>query len=335
VSNPRNRFGYLEFPRDADTPVTRVPREETGAGHLELAEELFSEGYWEPALREYSRAIRYDKGLIPAWVGQVRCLLEMEEVDEAFIWAQNALSWFPRSADLLAAKALVLSRQGNTREALACSDASFDGESEDPFRWLVRADILFAMGRRASAKNCVDRLVAEYPEDWKLLLSIGRIYLRHRLPAEALAYLDRAAHKNPSQAFVWYQMAKAYRMLHLPRKAKFCCEQALTLRPSFCEAQELALSSREVPCVVATACLTPADRAVLAGLRRWRDEAVCRCAAGRMLLAFYERTGPPVARICRHSAALRRIVRTLIVGCAFFFLERSADGDTRPYQGSH
>jgi len=334
VTGGKGRFGYLEFPDQSRQSVSPVPREDSDLAHFHAAEDLFLEGYWEPALREYSRSLRLNKGLIPAWVGQVLCLLEMEEVDEALTWANNALSWFPRSPDLIAAKALVLCRMGKGEEALACSDASFEGESPGYLKWLVRGEILVANGRKATARQCFDRVTAEQPDDWKLHLAIGRIFLRYQMPAQALAAFNRAAHLHPHSAFLWYQMALAYRMMRLTRSVRHCCRQALKLRPQFPEASDLEKSARTVPCFVATACLSENDGPVLARLRHLRETTLSRTTAGRIFLACYDTVGPACATACARSRVIRRIARTLVLAAARILPERNPHGDDRPHQGS-
>ena len=70
--------------------------------YLERANDAFAEDEYERALAFYSRTLQYDIGMEEAWLGQLRCLIELGELPEAVTWSNRALEKFPKSASLLA-----------------------------------------------------------------------------------------------------------------------------------------------------------------------------------------------------------------------------------------
>src|SRR5207253_3932246 len=102
------RFDRLELddpsPDDDQSGFRKeVERDETH--WLAQADRERREGHHENALRYYSRALEYNKAVIPAWVGQVQMLVMLGEHPEAELWARKALEVFKNHADLPAGPA--------------------------------------------------------------------------------------------------------------------------------------------------------------------------------------------------------------------------------------
>jgi tetratricopeptide (TPR) repeat protein len=98
-----NRFDCLELPSDQK----ENPFQPTGAiryekeDYLQMAEQSWRRGDFEKALRHYSKALGMDPNLEEAWLGQIRCLMDLDEVKEARLWVNKALEQLPRSAGLM------------------------------------------------------------------------------------------------------------------------------------------------------------------------------------------------------------------------------------------
>ncbi len=105
-----SRFGNLEFDTQdqLDTPETRVERDESY--WFSSAEDAFSQGDFETALRLYARVLEHNPNSVAAWTGQVRALVELGEFREARIWADKALERFPTAPELLRVAAILLPR---------------------------------------------------------------------------------------------------------------------------------------------------------------------------------------------------------------------------------
>ncbi|MBN2448174.1 MAG: hypothetical protein JXO22_15705, partial [Phycisphaerae bacterium] len=85
------RFSNLEFKNQQrqeqqQAGVARTERKTRGVAATELLQRADGEYQWgrfEPALRLYTRALQEQRTLIPAWVGQVQMLVQLDECHEA------------------------------------------------------------------------------------------------------------------------------------------------------------------------------------------------------------------------------------------------------------
>jgi len=100
------RFDHLEISNWPLPPNEVGPESGVIDQHyyIEKAKAAFDDEDYERALAYYSRALQYEIGTEEAWAGQLRCLIELGELQEAIIWSDRALERFPRSAHVLAAR---------------------------------------------------------------------------------------------------------------------------------------------------------------------------------------------------------------------------------------
>ncbi|MBL9135687.1 MAG: tetratricopeptide repeat protein [Verrucomicrobiales bacterium] len=231
VGHRMSRFSNLEFPQDpgeADSPDRSVS---IGEDH-QLAEALkaYDRGDFERALRRYARALEDNARSRPAWLGQVRMLLEMERFEEADAWADRALEVLPRDPEVLAAKAWARSCLGHPEEALALSDASFEGGSPTPEVWLARGEVLLRRGDR-QGDECLVEAENSGAGDWRVGWRAARIHMGHGRHAKALSILQRAIHREASAAVLWVQRGECESVLGMRDAAEASFRRALELRP--------------------------------------------------------------------------------------------------------
>src|SRR5262249_50249458 len=141
---------------------------------LAKAHEEHHWGQFEPALRLYTRSLEANRGLIPAWVGQVQMLVQLEELHEARLWSDKALELFRNNGELLAAKAQACARLKDTKAAIACSDGALAVPGSSPWRWIARGEVLLATGQRQS-EDCFRKALLEPAADWFDRVFIARI----------------------------------------------------------------------------------------------------------------------------------------------------------------
>src|SRR5436190_3412982 len=138
-----SRFNNLEFGGEFEEQLpVQAPAEKGEVYYLNEACLAFENGYFERALRLYSKVLEFNPKNIAAWAGQVRMLIELGEFPEAKLWADKALEKFSNEPELLAAKAVALARLGDLKAAIAFSDAAFEEHGETPYVWLARGDVL-------------------------------------------------------------------------------------------------------------------------------------------------------------------------------------------------
>ena len=198
-----NRFDCLELP----SLTVDSPFQPAGAicyekeDYLRMAETAWKRGDFEKALRHYSKALGMDPTLEEAWLGQVRCLLDLDEVREARIWANKALEQLPRSAQLMGARSLVLIRMTEDGPAMEMSDKAFALKEFTWYLWFTRGCVLLRRGLKAS-DYCFQKALEFNPRDWHVHLRIGMAYLDALDCHLALPYLRKAAQAEPSNPLV-------------------------------------------------------------------------------------------------------------------------------------
>ncbi len=225
-----SRFVNLEL-GDHDeefSPETRVVK---GASHyFECANNAFASMDFEEALRTFSKVLEYDAHHTGAWTGQVRALIELDELREARTWADRALEMFPHEPELLAAKAVALGRSGELESAMAFSDASIAAPGETAYVWLARADVLLSC-KEERARFCFEKALALAAGDWLIAWLAARIRYWHGQFVLALAFARRAVEWNPGHAPCWLTLAHCQREIGLVGPARESLEHVDQLRP--------------------------------------------------------------------------------------------------------
>jgi len=229
-SDLMSRFVNLEFGVQAgeQTPAGTAGVVKDEAFYQREAQSAFESADFEKALRAYAKVLEFNSQNAAAWTAQVRMLLELDRLDEAQSWADQALERFPREADLLAAKAVALSRQGEKQTALAFSDAAVAENGTSPYVWLARGDVLLS-GRETLADYCLDKALMLAAGDWVTAWQAARIRIRHEQFSLAARSLQKAVESNPGHFLPWLELGR--------------CQEALGLkdvaRKSFVQADEL------------------------------------------------------------------------------------------------
>ena len=227
------RFGKLEFqqaqpartvegPRTLGTPV-RTP-----AHDLRTADEACRTGCFETALQLHTHALRTDRALVPAWVGQVQMLVELGEYPEARLWADKALELFKNNGELLAAKAQACVRQRDFDAAQACTDASMQSAGSSAYRWRVRAEVLLRHAAER-ARDCFEKSLAEPGTDWHDRTQIARAYLFHGRAAAAIPYAQAAVDLQPGSAYAWLVLGRCFAANGMAERAATVFEKSMQL----------------------------------------------------------------------------------------------------------
>lgn len=224
------RFGRLEF------DDKKGPRSQHAQGENVRDEQFFYDqamrfwlaGDFEPALRNYSRALEVNNAFFPAWLGQILMLIELGEYREAAVWSDKAMEMFPEHPELLAAKAVTCARDGKIQKALAYSDNSVAQDDVTSRVWLARAEVLASRESRV-AESCISKAVSIAGNKSPVVrLEAGRLLNKKGSYSAALQYLRAAVDELPKSALAWY--ALGYCQARLGRsEAKATLKQSLEL----------------------------------------------------------------------------------------------------------
>lgn len=235
------RFTNLEFDDQehvAEPPaVTLQGAENSIPDYLQSADDARQWGRYEAALRFYTRALQEERSLVPAWVGQVQMLVQLDECHEARVWSDKALELFRNNGELLAAKAQACARLGDLGTALACSDAALQSAGSSPWRWIARGDVLLARQQKY-ADECFQKAVAEPGATWFERVVIARVYTHYRRFVNALQYLKEATQLEPTHGYGWFELGQCQLALGFAPSADDSFRRCLELRPDYAEAQK-------------------------------------------------------------------------------------------------
>ena len=227
-----SRFGNLEFDDQHDAQLHSDSQSalKGEAHYIGEAMTAFESGRFESALRLYSKVLEFNPQNAAAWTGQIRALIEMNELREAKLWADKALEKFPEEPELLAAKAVALGRSGDLQGALAFSDASITERGDTPYIWLARADVLLAR-RESRADYCFEKALTLSPRDWFVTWLAARIRFYYEQFALALKLAQQAVELRADHFLLWLELGRCQHALGLVGSARNSYAQAEQLDP--------------------------------------------------------------------------------------------------------
>ncbi len=253
------RFEHLEL---TDWKHAPSANDEKPAGMLDKdyyvsqAAEAFAEERFEKALGYYSRALQDDITMEAAWLGQLRCLIELGELPEAITWSGRAMEKFPVSADILSARAVAEARQGKFATAMEYSDGAFKAQNVGAYSWVARGEALLG-SNATNAKACFAKAIELAPGDWALRSWIGRAYLIRKQYHLAWASFTKAVELDSERFVCWHWIGKCAEAMGRIREAETAYRRALEISPGFRPSQ-IAMSeiSRRGPMSrIASACM--------------------------------------------------------------------------------
>lgn len=227
-----SRFVNLEFEDESDRQRHRSPKPlaKDEAYYLNNAHLEFENGNFQLALRLFSKVLEFNPLNVEAWTGQVRMFIELGEYREAKLWADKALERFPSDAELLAAKAVALARNGDLEAALVFSDAAIEERGDSPYIWLSRGDVLLAR-KEMLADYCLEKAMQMAPKNWFVAWMSGRIRLFYGKFAQALKMIELAVEWNPGHFLVWLERGRCQQSLGMLGAAEGSFTQACQLNP--------------------------------------------------------------------------------------------------------
>lgn len=199
---------------------------------MQSAEKSFCTGAYEAALRQYAKALGENPNLSEAWLGQVNCLIELNELKEARIWMNKAIEKFPNSAELISAKAVILAKMFEYEEALNLSDKAIARKEPDKQVWINRGFILLYKDEN-NAKYCFSKALEGNLLDPKLNLRIGACFAELGKFSDAKYYFDKALNLAPDNPLVWHKLGYCSENLGLVSRALYCYEKCLSFKPEF------------------------------------------------------------------------------------------------------
>lgn len=212
---------------------------------LATGNEKFRTGYYEDAIAEYSRSLRFNRDLASAWVGQIRCLLCSYEYAEAATWSDRALERFANTPDLLACKGLALTYIGDSTGPKYL-DLAIEMRTPSEWVWLARGQsLLTRKNGDTNAARCFLKALEASGGDWHTDLRIGIAYNTEHRYAQARPHLIQAAREAPQNPLAAFQLGIMHEGVSDMSSAITCFERALNLRRNYPEARRALERARK------------------------------------------------------------------------------------------
>lgn len=247
------RFSKIDFdeaPRRVAPVTAEVWPDLDANACLKQGDERFDTGLYEEALTAYSRALRFNKDLAEAWVGQLRCLIQLGELPEALTWCDRAQERFPKSGDVLACKGLALMLSDEKTQGMEFLDGAVEMRSPSAWVWLARGEaLLHTKEGAANAARCFLKAVelsSESASEWRSELRAGMAFNHARRFAEARRWLQSAVRRAPNNPLVLLHNGLMHEGLGEIELAIGFFERAIVARRNFSEAQDALQRARSL-----------------------------------------------------------------------------------------
>lgn len=237
------RFSTLEFDDDEQEQVQQSvashheahrPPVTDDFHYIKLADEKYLLGFFEDALKLYSRALSHNPNNVDGWIGQLRMLLELGELKEARLWSQKSLELFRNHADLLSLQAVAHCRLGDKNKAMQLSDAAFEQQGKGSlYMWLARGEVLLA-NRGKNVDFALDKAASmDGFSEWFRLLLVARVYYFYRHYSRALQKTRDAMEIKYDSPYAWHLLGNCQEATRQYKRAKQSYLEALKLLPEY------------------------------------------------------------------------------------------------------
>jgi tetratricopeptide (TPR) repeat protein len=203
---------------------------------MAIADEHFRTGIYDEALRHYSRALRFNRDLAGAWVGQIRCLIATGDYNEAVTWSDRGLERFANTPDLLACKGLALTHLGDP-SGPSYLDSAVTMKAISPWVWLARGECLLLRKSAPNAERCFLKALESAGDDWHTELCIGIAYNAAKMHAKARKPLLSVIERAPDNPLALYQLGLMHEGSGELALAEGCFQRALTRRGDYRDAR--------------------------------------------------------------------------------------------------
>jgi tetratricopeptide (TPR) repeat protein len=204
--------------------------------HLVQAETLHESRELESAIHEYTRAIQFDPGAAPAFLGRALARIERAEFEPAVMDASRAIELEPQLAQAYAARAHAFFGKREHEKALADASTALELEPRNSRAHMVRSLVFLA---RFDEERALEEARKALKQDKKFpwaYLARANAYRDLKQFDEALADYDRAIQLVPGSAFPYLGRARLHLEQGQFQEALSDASKACELGPTVAEA---------------------------------------------------------------------------------------------------
>jgi predicted Zn-dependent protease len=172
---------------------------------------------------------------------------------EGFLYGETqVLSDYPetdKSFPARYARAIALYRQTETEPALKAIEALIHEQSNDPYLWELKGQVLFEAGRPKEAEPAHRRSVELKPDAPLLRINLGQTLIALNDPTkldEAISQIRRALDQESDNALGWRLLSEAYDGKGEPGMARLAAAEEEFYLGQLLEARTFAVHAREM-----------------------------------------------------------------------------------------
>jgi len=224
----------------AGEEVSPPPREDSydAPYYIEQADKAYFTGNFRQALKMYSRAIQLESSRHYPWLGQIYCLIEMDQLKEADLWTGRALEMFPEDSALLSLRAMMYANRGMYKRAINTSDYAISRKGASDHTYIARGYCLLVAGNKNASFCFMKAMELAGEANWNTPMRIGLIYFKKKQYSRALDYLLKACERNVVNHYLWYHLGLCYMKLGFGLKAREALDRSIEQKQDFIKARE-------------------------------------------------------------------------------------------------
>ncbi|HOE64021.1 MAG TPA: tetratricopeptide repeat protein [Candidatus Sumerlaeota bacterium] len=229
-----------EKPQTSKAEIQPIGKEETYdvAFYIKQGDNAYFHGKYKDAMQFYSRAIQTDNTQHYPWMGQIYCLIELRQLQEADVWCGRALELFPEDGAIISLRAMMYAERGMYKRALSASDYAISRKGANAHAYVARGFVLLKANNKNASLCFMKAMELAGSTDWKIPMRIGMIFFNAKDYTLALDYFQKACANNIANDFLWHHIGLCYQKLGILGKALESFQSALAQNPDNREAQE-------------------------------------------------------------------------------------------------
>lgn len=178
-----------------------MPPKKEVISQFETAEELFNQGKYEEAIKNYNKIIEIDSDFFKAWLSKGLALQNLGKNEEAIICYDKCIEMNPRNSWPWNNKGSALISLGKYNEAIRFLDKSIEIAPKNSLAWSNKGAALRYLGKFEDAIECFDKCIELRPRDSFNWAEKGQALLCLYKYGDAVRSFNQAINLSPDNSF--------------------------------------------------------------------------------------------------------------------------------------
>lgn len=166
-----------------------------------------------------AKAVQHDP---EAWMyveSYISLLADMEDYDEILRVVKNSLKHDPKNIEAWQIKALGEVQKGQYQKAIKTYNQIEKIQGITDMSSIEKFKLYMACDKEKKAVNEIDRLVNEYPTEYRFQVLRGQLYMGQQMYEKAYETYQHVLSKNPENPYIYISLAEYYKQKGEPQKA--------------------------------------------------------------------------------------------------------------------